>query len=161
MLFEDMKLIVPGKSTGRKPRATNPVVEKAIAQIQANNEKVTLKKIAKLSGIAYMTLYMSGKYDQYVNKQKKVAQAPVVLEQKEPELLFQEEGTNVLFITPPSKKRFCILVEQTNEIHNVIGTNELDAKIGELLQDKDLTLKICSLCELFTATRKTIRTKNK
>ncbi|MBY4717566.1 hypothetical protein [Ralstonia mannitolilytica] len=161
MLFEDMKLIVPGKSTGIEQRAANPVVEKAIAQIQANNEKLTLKKIAKLSGIAYMTLYMSGKYDQYVNKQKKVAQAPVVLEQKEPELLFDVEGTNFVICLPPSKKHFCILVEQTNEIHNVIGTNELDAKIGELLQNGDLTLKICSLLDVVTATRKTIRTKNK
>lgn len=132
MIFEDMnlmKLVRPGKRA-----KANPKVEKAIADLQANGQKVTLKKISELSGVAYMTLYMSGKYAQYVNKHKKVA--PAVEEKLIPKVLENKQD----------KKTFCILVEQTNEIHHVHGAEELFPKIKELLlKDSDYVLEIYRL----------------
>ncbi|MGU4699156.1 hypothetical protein K6L09_21035 [Burkholderia cepacia] len=136
MIFEDMnlmKLVRPGKRA-----KANPKVEKAIADLQANGQKVTLKKISELSGVAYMTLYMSGKYAQYVNKHKKVVPAPVVEEQNKPELVFHDKDKQ------ESNSKFCILVVQTNEIHRVHGAEELFAKIKELLllKDDDYVLEV-------------------
>lgn len=156
MIFEDMKLtklVRPGKRA-----KANPMVEKAIADLQANGQEVTLKKISELSGVAYMTLYMSGKYAQYVNKHKKVAPAPVV---EEPELVFHDEEKCLTIIIPPSKECFCILVVQTNQILNVYGTKQLDAKIEELLKNDDFTLKIFKLFETATVRREIVRTKVK